>query len=41
MVDLGNFFDCDDALWLFAIRKINIPKYDVVLADEAQDFTKC
>lgn len=38
-----NFRDHDDTLWYAAImnEQIKWPKYDVVLADEVQDFNRC
>jgi superfamily I DNA/RNA helicase len=39
-IDLGSVRDFDDDLWFSAIHadELNWPKYDVVLADEVQDF---
>jgi superfamily I DNA/RNA helicase len=39
---LANYRDHDDTMWLTAINKnLNWPHYDVVLADEIQDFNEC
>lgn len=40
--ELENFRDHNDTLWYCALNPdIKWPKYDVVLADEVQDFNKC
>lgn len=33
--------DLDDALWLFAVKSLPLPEYDLVCCDEAQDFNAC
>ncbi len=33
--------DHDDTLWYTAIQDVKWPRYDVVLADEVQDFNRC
>lgn len=39
--DLNHQRDHDDTLWYAAIQDVKWPKYDVVLADEVQDFNRC
>lgn len=37
----GFSYDYDDMLWWPAVMELPMPKYDVILADEVQDFNAC
>jgi len=37
----GTLYDFDDMLWYVVMMDLDVPKLDVVLADEVQDFNAC
>lgn len=37
----GTMYDFDDMLWYVVMLNLDVPKVDVVLADEVQDFNAC